>query len=157
MGKAKKVVSAQNLWFEILKAQIETGTPYMLFKDACNRKSNQQNLGQVLYCSSYGLALRFQVKARPIYQVISSYRCKWSSFILEICCNSSVDIEDVNLLDVVVSILSKLHTSRMADNVEKLGWDFLRDGAWLSLLLSLLHTGLSGYCPTDATLDTKTL
>ncbi|KAF9624456.1 hypothetical protein IFM89_011464 [Coptis chinensis] len=71
--------------------------------------------------------------------------------------NSSVDIEDVNLLDVVVSILSKLHTSRMADNVEKLGWDFLRDGACLSLLLSLLHTGLRGYCPADATPDTETL
>ncbi|KAL5716766.1 ribonucleoside-diphosphate reductase [Ranunculus cassubicifolius] len=46
-GKAKQVVPAQNLWFEILKAQIETGTPYMLFKDTCNRKSNQQNLGTI--------------------------------------------------------------------------------------------------------------
>ncbi|KAG2654737.1 ribonucleoside-diphosphate reductase large subunit-like isoform X1 [Panicum virgatum] len=46
-GKAKKVVSAQALWFDILKAQIETGTPYMLYKDACNRKSNQQNLGTI--------------------------------------------------------------------------------------------------------------
>ncbi|KAH9706709.1 Ribonucleoside-diphosphate reductase large subunit [Citrus sinensis] len=46
-GKAKKVVQAQNLWFEILTSQIETGTPYMLFKDTCNRKSNQQNLGTI--------------------------------------------------------------------------------------------------------------
>ncbi|KAJ6821659.1 ribonucleoside-diphosphate reductase large subunit-like [Iris pallida] len=46
-GKAKKVVVAQNLWFEVLKSQIETGTPYMLYKDACNRKSNQQNLGTI--------------------------------------------------------------------------------------------------------------
>ncbi|KAL5188513.1 Ribonucleoside-diphosphate reductase large subunit [Glycine soja] len=46
-GKAKKVVQAQNLWFEILKSQIETGTPYMLFKDTCNKKSNQQNLGTI--------------------------------------------------------------------------------------------------------------
>ncbi|XP_051191876.1 ribonucleoside-diphosphate reductase large subunit isoform X2 [Lolium perenne] len=46
-GKAKKVVSAQSLWFDILKAQIETGTPYMLYKDSCNRKSNQQNLGTI--------------------------------------------------------------------------------------------------------------
>uniref|UniRef100_A0A0E0K6H8 Ribonucleoside-diphosphate reductase n=1 Tax=Oryza punctata TaxID=4537 RepID=A0A0E0K6H8_ORYPU len=46
-GKAKKVVSAQALWFDILKAQIETGTPYMLYKDSCNRKSNQQNLGTI--------------------------------------------------------------------------------------------------------------
>ncbi|RLM78982.1 ribonucleoside-diphosphate reductase large subunit-like [Panicum miliaceum] len=46
-GKSKKVVSAQALWFDILKAQIETGTPYMLYKDTCNRKSNQQNLGTI--------------------------------------------------------------------------------------------------------------
>ncbi|PKA58347.1 Ribonucleoside-diphosphate reductase large subunit [Apostasia shenzhenica] len=46
-GKAKRVVAAQNLWFEILKSQIETGTPFMLFKDTCNRKSNQQNLGTI--------------------------------------------------------------------------------------------------------------
>ncbi|CAN1288150.1 Ribonucleoside-diphosphate reductase large subunit, partial [Linum perenne] len=46
-GKAKKVVQAQSLWFEILTSQIETGTPYMLFKDTCNRKSNQQNLGTI--------------------------------------------------------------------------------------------------------------
>uniref|UniRef100_A0A7N0T9S6 Ribonucleoside-diphosphate reductase n=1 Tax=Kalanchoe fedtschenkoi TaxID=63787 RepID=A0A7N0T9S6_KALFE len=47
LGKAKKVVQAQNLWFEILTSQIETGTPYMLFKDSCNRKSNHQNLGTI--------------------------------------------------------------------------------------------------------------
>lgn len=41
-GRAKKVVKAQKLWFAILEAQTETGTPYMLYKDACNRKSNQQ-------------------------------------------------------------------------------------------------------------------
>ncbi|XP_058076433.1 ribonucleoside-diphosphate reductase large subunit-like [Magnolia sinica] len=46
-GKAKKVVQAQDLWFEILKSQIESGTAYMLFKDTCNRKSNQQNLGTI--------------------------------------------------------------------------------------------------------------
>uniref|UniRef100_A0A0E0DXN3 Ribonucleoside-diphosphate reductase n=1 Tax=Oryza meridionalis TaxID=40149 RepID=A0A0E0DXN3_9ORYZ len=46
-GKAKKIVPAQTLWFDILKAQIETGTPYMLYKDTCNRKSNQQNLGTI--------------------------------------------------------------------------------------------------------------
>ncbi|CAN0910651.1 Ribonucleoside-diphosphate reductase large subunit [Linum grandiflorum] len=45
--QTKKVVQAQSLWFEILTSQIETGTPYMLFKDTCNRKSNQQNLGTI--------------------------------------------------------------------------------------------------------------
>jgi len=46
-GKARRSVKAQELWFAILDAQIETGTPYMLYKDACNRKSNQQNLGTI--------------------------------------------------------------------------------------------------------------
>jgi ribonucleoside-diphosphate reductase subunit M1 len=46
-GKFRKQVKAQALWFEILESQVETGTPYMLYKDACNRKSNQQNLGTI--------------------------------------------------------------------------------------------------------------
>ncbi|MFN8416468.1 MAG: ribonucleoside-diphosphate reductase subunit alpha [Cytophagaceae bacterium] len=46
-GRARKVVKAQDLWFAILEAQVETGTPYMLFKDAANRKSNQKNLGTI--------------------------------------------------------------------------------------------------------------
>ncbi|MCB0492776.1 MAG: ribonucleoside-diphosphate reductase subunit alpha [Cyclobacteriaceae bacterium] len=46
-GKARKQVKAQDLWFEVLEAQIETGTPYMLYKDAANKKSNQKNLGTI--------------------------------------------------------------------------------------------------------------
>ena len=46
-GKARKVVKAQELWFKILESQIETGTPYMLYKDAANKKSNQKNLGTI--------------------------------------------------------------------------------------------------------------
>lgn len=46
-GRARRSVKAQELWYKILEAQIETGTPYMLFKDACNSKSNQQNLGTI--------------------------------------------------------------------------------------------------------------
>ena len=46
-GKARSTVKAQDLWFEILEAQIETGTPYMLYKDAANKKSNQKNLGTI--------------------------------------------------------------------------------------------------------------
>ncbi|MBM3930279.1 MAG: ribonucleoside-diphosphate reductase subunit alpha, partial [Sphingomonadales bacterium] len=45
--RARKTIKAQDLWFAILESQIETGTPYMLYKDACNRKSNQQNLGTI--------------------------------------------------------------------------------------------------------------
>ncbi|MBK8612698.1 MAG: ribonucleoside-diphosphate reductase subunit alpha [Flavobacteriales bacterium] len=46
-GKGRKTIKAQDLWFAVLESQIETGTPYMLFKDAANRKSNQQNLGTI--------------------------------------------------------------------------------------------------------------
>ncbi len=46
-GRARKTVKAQDLWFAILDAQIETGTPYLLYKDSANRKSNQQNLGTI--------------------------------------------------------------------------------------------------------------
>jgi len=46
-GKGRKTINAQDLWFKILESQIETGTPYMLYKDAANAKSNQQNLGTI--------------------------------------------------------------------------------------------------------------
>ena len=46
-GKARKTIKAQTLWFAILDSQQETGTPYMLYKDSANRKSNQQNLGTI--------------------------------------------------------------------------------------------------------------
>jgi ribonucleoside-diphosphate reductase alpha chain len=46
-GKYRKQVKAQDIWFEILEAQIETGTPYILYKDAANKKSNQKNLGTI--------------------------------------------------------------------------------------------------------------
>ena len=46
-GKARKTIKAQEIWFKIMEAQIETGNPYILYKDACNRKSNQQNLGTI--------------------------------------------------------------------------------------------------------------
>jgi ribonucleoside-diphosphate reductase alpha subunit len=46
-GLAREVVSAQKLWFTILEAQMETGTPYILYKDSCNAKSNHQQLGTI--------------------------------------------------------------------------------------------------------------
>lgn len=46
-GKGRKTIKAQDLWFEVLESQIETGTPYMLYKDAANKKSNQKNLGTI--------------------------------------------------------------------------------------------------------------
>lgn len=46
-GKGRKTIRAQELWQQIVESQIETGTPYMLYKDACNGKSNQKNLGTI--------------------------------------------------------------------------------------------------------------
>ena len=46
-GKGKKTVKARDLWFQILDAQMETGTPYLLYKDASNKKSNQKNVGTI--------------------------------------------------------------------------------------------------------------
>lgn len=46
-GRGRETIRAQKLWYAILEAQTETGNPYMLYKDACNRKSNQKNLGTI--------------------------------------------------------------------------------------------------------------
>jgi len=46
-GLYNKVVKARDLWFKVLDSQMETGTPYLLYKDTCNKKSNQQNLGTI--------------------------------------------------------------------------------------------------------------
>ena len=46
-GKGRRSVNARDIWFQILDAQMETGTPYILYKDACNKKSNQKNLGTI--------------------------------------------------------------------------------------------------------------
>ena len=50
-GLGRRTVKAQDLWFAIVNAQIETGTPFMLYKDHCNAKSNQQHLGTI-HCSN---------------------------------------------------------------------------------------------------------
>ena len=52
-GKGRKAIKARELWEKILESQIETGTPYMLYKDAANRKSNQKNLGTIRSSNLY--------------------------------------------------------------------------------------------------------
>ena len=64
MGRARRVVRAQQLWFAILEAQIETGNPYMLYKDHCNRKSNQQ----VRICMQMSGCACARARARPAVQ-----------------------------------------------------------------------------------------
>lgn len=46
-GRTRKVIKAQHVWYAIIESQTETETPYMLHKDSCNLKRNQQNLGTI--------------------------------------------------------------------------------------------------------------
>lgn len=92
-GRAKRTISARKLWFEILESQIETGSPFMLYKDAANAKSNQKNLGtikssnlcteiiqytsdkEVAVCNLASLALPMYVKGneydhKKLYEVV---------------------------------------------------------------------------------------
>lgn len=69
----KKQVKALELWYHILTAQIETGTPYMMYKDASNRKSNQKNLG-ILKCSNLCVAPETKILTNTGYKSIGSLR-----------------------------------------------------------------------------------
>ena len=71
--KGRKTLSARDLWFQILDAQMETGTPYLLFKDASNKKSNQQNLG-VIKSSNLCVAPQTMILTdRGYYPIYSLY------------------------------------------------------------------------------------
>ena len=90
-GKYRKQIKAQDLWRAIIDIQIETGTPYMLYKDHCNRKSNQQNLGTIKssnlcseivefsssnetsVCNLSSIALNKFVKRNRVYDYYSLY------------------------------------------------------------------------------------
>jgi ribonucleotide reductase alpha subunit len=69
-GRANKVLPAMDVWSAILKSQTETGTPYMLYKDACNVKSNQKNLGTIK-SSNLCVAPETKILTRTGYQIIS--------------------------------------------------------------------------------------
>ena len=60
--------------------------------------------------------------------------------------HSGVIGEGISFLDVVIGVLQHLHAVHITDDIEDLGWDFLRNGMWLSLVLSLLQTGIGEYC-----------
>jgi ribonucleoside-diphosphate reductase alpha chain len=73
-GKGRSTIPARDLWFQILDSQMETGTPYLLFKDASNKKSNQQNLGVIKssnLCVSPGTNVLTSEGQYPIYSLWS--------------------------------------------------------------------------------------
>lgn len=67
----RKQIPAMELWVKILESQIETGTPYMMYKDACNLKSNQQNLGTI-QCSNLCVAPETKILTSQGYKIIGS-------------------------------------------------------------------------------------
>jgi ribonucleotide reductase alpha subunit len=73
-NRGKKVINARELWFQILDSQMETGTPYLLYKDASNKKSNQKNLGTIKssnLCVSPGTLILTDKGQFPIYSLWS--------------------------------------------------------------------------------------
>jgi ribonucleoside-diphosphate reductase alpha chain len=109
-GRFKKKVKARQVWDAMLRSQIETGTPYMLYKDACNSKSNQKNLG-IIKSSNLCVAPETKILTRSGYQRIDSLRGKvelwngeeWSTAIVEKTSNSSsllrVNFSDGTFMD----------------------------------------------------------
>jgi len=80
-GKFRRKVKAQTLWLAILKSQIETGTPYMLYKDAVNRKSNQKNIGTIRssnLCVAPETLLLTREGDRPIAELAGTEVAVWN-------------------------------------------------------------------------------
>lgn len=95
-GKFVRQVRAQKLWYAILEAQIETSSPYLLFKDACNRKSNQKNLG----C----------IRGSNLCSEIIQY----------------TDSQEVAVCNLASIALSKMVVTQSEDSLEKMTFDYQR-------------------------------
>lgn len=102
-GRGRKTVSAQKLWFKILDSQMETGTPYLLYKDAANRKSNQQNLGTI---KSSNLCTEIMEFSSPEETAV----CNLASIALPAFCNKETQTFDfARLRSVTKSVVRALN------------------------------------------------
>ena len=102
-GRGRKTVSAQKLWFKVLDCQMETGTPYLLYKDAANRKSNQQNLGTI---KSSNLCTEIMEFSSPEETAV----CNLASIALPAFCNKETKVFDfARLRSVTKSIVRALN------------------------------------------------
>lgn len=99
-GRYKKRVKARQLWFHIVDCQIETGTPYMLYKDSCNRKSNQQNLGTI---KSSNLCCEIVEYTGPDEIAV----CNLASIALNRFVNPETRTFDLKQLQYVTSVVTK--------------------------------------------------
>ena len=118
-GKAVKVMKARELWFKILDAQMETGTPYLLYKDACNSKSNQKNLGtikssnlcteiieysdknQTAVCNLASIGLAKFVKYDNPFEgkvvLYSKDKCKWCRMLKTLLTNAGIEFNEIKI------------------------------------------------------------
>lgn len=117
-GLGIKTIKAQELWFKIITSQIETGTPYILYKDSCNSKSNQKNLGcikssnlcteiieytdkdETAVCNLASINLTSMVKERKTEKNIKIYTksdCKFCKFAKSYLKHNNIKYEEINL------------------------------------------------------------
>ena len=117
-GLGNKQINAQELWFKIISSQIETGTPYILYKDSCNSKSNQQNLGcikssnlcteiieytnsnETAVCNLASINLTSMVKSKGIQGDIEIYTksdCKYCKYSKKYLNNKNINFREINL------------------------------------------------------------
>ena len=95
-GKATKTIQARDLWFQILNSQMETGTPYLLYKDACNRKSNQQNVGVIQSSNLCTEIIQYSDKDETAV-------CNLASISLTAFASSSFDYEELHRVTKIVT------------------------------------------------------
>ncbi len=95
-GKASKTIQARDLWFQILNSQMETGTPYLLYKDSCNRKSNQQNVGVIQSSNLCTEIIQYSDKDETAV-------CNLASISLTAFVNSSFDYEELHRVTKIVT------------------------------------------------------
>ena len=107
-NKYTKQVDAQKLWFHILTSQIETGTPYLVYKDHCNRKSNQQNLGTIRSSNLCTEIIEYSDKDETAV-------CNLASISLKKC----LDYQDLSKLEIQIYAKPGCIYCTMAENLCK--------------------------------------
>ncbi|PWN21904.1 putative RNR1-ribonucleoside-diphosphate reductase large subunit [Microstroma glucosiphilum] len=99
-GKAKRTIKAQKLWYAVLEAQTETGNPFMLYKDAANRKSNQKNLGTI---KSSNLCTEIIEYSAPDEVAV----CNLASIALPAFIDATTKVYDFKRLHAVAKVICK--------------------------------------------------
>mgnify|MGYP006081191517 CR=1 FL=1 len=118
-NKGTRTVKARDLWYKILNSQIETGTPYMLYKDACNKKTNQKNIGTIkssnlcceiveysdptetAVCNLASIALSKFVKNKPSQfsnvKVYTKDNCVWCNLLKILLKNNNIEYTEIKI------------------------------------------------------------